>query len=226
MGLLDLFRIRTRPPRVTPWQEGYRRLAAAISNVSDQVLNLDAEIGTIHMVLNKHENAIAECRDLTDQHGKTLMRLEQIVNSRPAEPVCQMNRSIDPARTSPAVPTLESAAHIPDRRLDIDQFSEQQKRLLAVFFQNKDREMSYTDVAAALGKSAHTVKNQMNQIRQKADLFDCVTGRESRNFFKLKDDLKVETRLKVGRPTARPFSTTEPDRSNPEPVTAPKELIY
>jgi len=226
MGLLDLFRIRTRPPRINPWQEGYRRLAAAFSNMSDQVLNLDAEIGTIHMALNKHENAITECRNVIDQHGKTLMRLEQIVSSQPAESVSQMNRSINPARTSPAMPIAEPAAHIPDRRLDIDRFSEQQKRLLAVFFQNKDREMSYTDVAAALGKSAHTVKNQMNQIRQKADLFDCVTGPESRNFFKLKDDLKVETRLKVGRPAERPFSTTEPNRSSPEHTAAPAELIY
>ena len=226
MGLLELFRMRTRPPKSNPWQEGYRRLAAALSNVNDHVLNLDAEIGTIHMALNKHESAITECRDLTDQHGKTLTRLEQIVDSQPAEPVSQMNRSINPPRTSPTPPVVEPPAYVPDRRRDIDQFSDQQKRLLAVFFQNRDREMSYTDVAAALGKSAHTVKNQMNQIRHKADLFDCVTGPESRNFFKLKDDLKVETRLKVGRPAARPLSTTEIDRSSPEPVASPKELIY
>jgi hypothetical protein len=86
--------------------------------------------------------------------------------------------------------------------------------------------MSYVDVATALGKSAHTVKNQMNQIRHKADLFDCVTGPESRNLFKLKDDLKVETRLKVGRPVGRPVSTTEPDQSSAEQAKAPAELIY
>ena len=226
MGLLDLFRMRTRPPKANPWQEGYRRLAAALANVSDHVLTLNREIGTIHIALNQHENAITECRNLTDQHGKTLMQLEQLVNSQPAEPISHLHHSIDMSLPPPALSAAESAAHAPARRLEVDRFSDQQKRLLAVFFQNKDREMSYADVAAALGKSAHTVKNQMNQIRHKADLFDCVTGPESRNFFKLKDDLKVETRLKVGRPVGRPVSTAEPDRSSPEHVTAPKELIY
>ena len=226
MGLLDLFRMRIRPPKANPWQEGYRRLAAALANVSDHVLNLNSEIGTIHIALNQHENAITECRNLTDQQGKTLMRLEQIVSSQSTEPVSRLNRSIGMPQTTPALSAAEPVASAPARRLDIDQFSDQQKRLLSVFFQNKDREMSYADVAAALGKSAHTVKNQMNQIRHKADLFDCVTGPESRNFFKLKDDLKVETRLKVGRPAGRPVSTTEPDRPSPEHVTAPKELIY
>jgi DNA-binding CsgD family transcriptional regulator len=225
MGLLDLFRMRTRPPKANPWQEGYRRLAAALANVSDQILNLNSEIGTIHIALHQHENAITECRNLTDQHGKTLMRLEQIVNSQPVGPISPLNPPIGMPWTPSAQPGVEPAAHTPARRLEVDRFSDQQKRLLAVFFQNRDREMSYADVAAALGKSAHTVKNQMNQIRHKADLFDCITGPESRNFFKLKDDLKVETRLKVGRPMGRPVSTTEPDRSNPEPVTAPKELV-
>jgi len=225
MGLLDLFRMRTRPPKSNPWQEGYRRLAAALSNVNDRIVSLDAEIGTIHMALNGHENAITECRDLTDQHSKTLMQLEQLVSSQPTQSIGRMDRSIGAALTTSALAVAEPTACAPARRLDIDQFSEQQKRLLAVFFQNRDREMSYADVATALGKSAHTVKNQINQIRHKADLFDCVIGPESRNLFKLKDDLKVETRLKLGRPMGRPVSTTEPDRSSPEHVKTPAELI-
>ncbi len=226
MGLLDLFRMRIRPPKSNPWQEGYRRLAAALSNVNDRIVSLDAEIGTIHMALNRHENSITECRNLTDQHGKAIMRLEQIVSSQPAEPVSHLNRSIGMPKTTPVLPAAEPTAFAPARRLDVDRFSDQQKRLLAVFFQNRDREMSYADVATALGKSAHTVKNQINQIRHKADLFDCITGPESRNFFKLKDDLKVETRLKVGRPMGRPLSTTEPDRSSAEYLTAPTERIF
>lgn len=224
MGLLDLFRARTRPPKASPWQEEHHRLAAALSNVSEQVLTLDAEIGTIHMALNRHENAITECKSLTDRHSKALMQLEQLVSSQPAVPIGRIDRFCT-TLGAPVLPIVEPAAHTQARRLDIDRFSEQQKRLLAVFFQNRAREMSYADVAAALGKSAHTVKNQMNQIRHKADLFDCVTGPESRNFFKLKDDLRVETRLKVGRPIGRPVSTPESDRSGTEPVTAPMERI-
>jgi len=226
MGLLSLFRIRTRSPKPSPWQEEHRRLAAAFSSVSAQVLTLGAEIGTIRMALNRHDNAITECRDLADRHDKALMRLEQLVGSQPAWPIGRMDRSIGTTVGGPALPVVEPGAYAPARRLDIDQFSEQQKRLLAVFFQNKGREMSYQDVAGALGKSAHTVKNQMNQIRNKADLFDCVTGPENRNFFKLKDDLKVETRLKVGRPIGRPGSTTGSDRSSAEHMAAPTEPIF
>lgn len=224
MGFFDLFRRHAKQPKASPWREEHRRLATALYHVSEQVLNLDAEIGTIHMALNRHETAITECRDLSDRQGKALMQLEQIVNSQPLRPVQHMGQSTTAAVATPAQPTIEPVASAPARRLDIDQFSEQQRRLLAVFFQNTDREMSYADVATALGKSAHTVKNQMNQIRHKADLFDCVTGPESRNFFKLKDNLRVETRLKTGRPTGRPVSTREPDRSSPEYVTTPTEL--
>ena len=62
-----------------------------------------------------------------------------------------------------------------------------------------------------------TVKNQMNQIRHKADLFDCAVGPQSRNLFRLKDDLKVEKLLKVGRPMGRPVAIPEADRSDGDP---------
>jgi len=109
-----------------------------------------------------------------------------------------------PARVSPA------------QQFDIERFTEQEKRVLAVFFQNKGIKMSYADVAKVLNKSAYTVKNQVNQIRQKADLFDCTIGNQSRNLFKLKDDLRIEKYLKVGQPGERPVSMPEPDQSGIE----------
>jgi hypothetical protein len=97
--------------------------------------------------------------------------------------------------------------------------------LITVFFGNRSRPLSYADAAALLGKSAYTVKNQMNQIRQKADLFDCSIGRQSRHFFKLKDDLKVEKYLDLGRPIERPGSMVAPDRSAGQPRAANGEMI-
>ena len=83
--------------------------------------------------------------------------------------------------------------------------------------------MSYADLAAVLGKSVCTVKNQMNQIRHKADLFNCAVGPQSRNLFRLKDDLKVEKLLKVGRPTGRPISMAEADQSDGDQIRASAE---
>lgn len=76
--------------------------------------------------------------------------------------------------------------------------------------------MSYADVARLLNKSAYTVKNHMNRIRQKADLFDCTIGPQSRNLFTLKDDLRVEKYLKVGRPVQRHQSSEAPESSDTE----------
>jgi hypothetical protein len=203
MGLLNLFRKKTSEPRPGARQQEQHRLAASLYEITEQILNLDAQIGTIHMVLRRHNTEITECRDLTERHGKALMRLEELV----AAPSDQPSGRHSHGSLSPILGT-------PARTLDIDRFSEQQKRLLGVFFQNKDRHMSCADVAAVLGKAAGTVKNQINQIRHKADLFDCAIGPQSRNFFKLKDDLKVEKLLKTGRPIERPVSTTPPTQAD------------
>lgn len=211
MGLFSRLRASIGQSRKDAWREEHRRFAAALSEVRTQVQRLDTQFWTIHMALSRHEEAITECKNLTDQHSKTLMQLEQLVSSPPAQPGRCIDRSVGTTTGAPV------------GKLDIDQFSEQQKRLLAVFFQNRDREMSYADVATVLGKSACTVKNQMNQIRQKADLFDCVIGPQSRHFFRLKDDLKVERLLKAGRPLGRPVSMAGSDPSGDEHMTAPTE---
>ena len=226
MGLLSLFRIRTRSPKPSPWQEEHRRLAAAFSSVSAQVLTLGAEIGTIRMVLNRHDNAITECRDLADRNTKKLVQLEELVSTPPAPPVHHTDQPVDRTVNAPPRPAVQSATCAPVQQLDIDRFSEQQKRLLAVFFRNRGREMSYADVAALLGKSAHTIKNRMNEIRSKADLFDRLIGPQNRNYFRLKDDLKVEKLLKVGRPTGRPGSTPALDLSDGDPAMDPRERTY
>ncbi len=68
---------------------------------------------------------------------------------------------------------------------------------MAVFFQNQGMALSYVDVARALNRSPYTVKNQIRQMRLKADLFDRTVGDESRNRFKLKDGLRIEKYLNV-----------------------------
>ena len=123
-------------------------------------------------------------------------------------------------------PVAAPVGPAPIRQLDVNQFSPEERRLLSVFFQNRGREMSYADVATLLDKSAYTVKNQMNQIRQKADLFDCLIGRQSRHFFKLKDDLKVEKYLELSRPRERPVSMPGSDQSTPEQAPAPPNHTF
>jgi len=195
MGLFGIFKTSARQAKIEACQEEQQRLAATISELKAQVTTLDAQVGTIHLALGKHEDAIAQCKGLAEQHSRSLAQLEQLVGSGPVRlPTPYISRPAGAPMVAPAA-----------RKLNVDQFSEQQKRLLAVFFQNRDRELSYADLGTILGKSAYTIKNQINQIKHKADLFDCVIGPQSRNFFRLKDDLRVEKHLKPGRPVGRPM---------------------
>ena len=228
MGLLDLFRRSKRPQAKTgPDPEPVSGPAAGVYDLRTHVRKLDAQIETIHIALRRHEDALTQCQNLTDQQGKTLTRLENLVDSLSAVPVPAyaerpVRRTWTPAGPPVATPVGPSPAH----QLDVNQFSPEERRLLSVFFQNRGREMSYADVATLLAKSAYTVKNQMNQIRQKADLFDCLIGRQSRHFFKLKDDLKVEKYLELSRPTERPVSMPRPDQSAPRRAPAPANRTF
>ena len=81
----------------------------------------------------------------------------------------------------------------------MDRFSGQEKRILSVFFENHDMALSYVDIARALGKSHHTIKNQMHQITSRADLFDVAVDHGQRKRFRLKDNVKIEKHLKMNK---------------------------
>jgi hypothetical protein len=227
MGLLNLFRRSKRPAvRTGPYREPACGPVPGAYDLRTHVQKLDAQIETIHMALRRHEEAITDCQNLTDQQGKTLARLENLVDHLSAPVPVYTQRPVHRTWTPSGPPAAPPVGPPPVHQLDVNQFSPEEKRLLSVFFQNRGREMSYADVAALLDKSAYTVKNQMNQIRQKADLFDCLIGRQSRHFFKLKDDLKVEKYLALSRPTERPVSMIGPDPSAPEQAPAPSNHAF
>lgn len=174
---------------------------------------MEAQIGTVNIILQKHDNELAGHTRIIKEHTKGLESLEQKLN---AVPIRSPQEATPPISViAPDPPTAnKSTTPEPPQKLDINRFSEQEKRILAVFFQNKGKRLSYVDVANMLNKSAHTIKNQMRQIRQKADLFVRTIGNQSRNLFKLKDDLTIEKYLNIGQPIERPMSTTWTMQSN------------
>jgi hypothetical protein len=227
MRWLDLFRRNKRPRAATGlYRDPVPGPTPTRYDLRAHVLKLDAQIETIHIALRRHEETITECRNVADQQGKTLTRLESLVDSLSTPAPAYADRPVPRTWTPPAPAVTQPVGPSPASKLDINQFSPEERRLLSVFFQNRGREMSYADVAALLDKSAYTVKNQMNQIRQKADLFDCLIGHQSRHFFKLKNDLKVEKYLELGRPSERPLSRIEPDQSTPEQPVLPAEHTF
>ena len=143
MGLLDLFRRSKRPQVKTgPDREPASGPATGVYDLRTHVRKLDAEIETIHIALRRHEEALTQCQSLADQQGKTLTRLENLVDSLSAPVPVSAARPVRRTWTPAGPPVAEPVGPSPIRQLDINQFSPEEKRLLAVFFQNRSREMS------------------------------------------------------------------------------------
>lgn len=206
MGLFTIFKKKKRKRRSRNPGSGAK---PAIRKIEADMGDLQAQIGTINIVLKKHDDELSEHTRLISEHTKGLEKLEQMVeNAGITLPVKESIPATRPVQRSNPSTVPESTSKLSDQKFDINRFSEQEKRILSVFFQNKGTRLSYVDVARTLNKSAHTVKNQIRQIRQKADLFDRTVGNQCRNLFKLKDDLRIEKYLNVGQPIERPLSTT------------------
>jgi len=199
MRLFDFFR-KKRKARPRRKRSSSRASKARKSvKVQSDIRNIQAQLKTVNILLDRHNEELLEHKKLIgDQSGK-LEKLEQIVtstkttaaliqNSPPPRPITMVNLPI-----KSQTPTEDSG-----QKLDIDRFSEQERRILSVFFQNPGMKLSYVDIASALNKSPCTIKNQMREIRLKADLFNRTRDNDSRNRFKLKDSLKIEKYLQTG----------------------------
>lgn len=171
---------------------------SAVRTIAD-IESLQAQLQTVHIALDKHDQQLSEHSELIKANSEGLRKLEEIVEETKVRTAAEA--TMPPVRpVAPVAPALmaESAEPSASQKFDINRFSEQEKRILAAFFHNKDMALSYVDIARALNKSPHTVKNQMNQMRLKADLFDRTVDRGSRNRFRLKDSLKIEKYLNIG----------------------------
>lgn len=200
MGLFDFLwkKKKTKTKRKRRSRNSAPKTKRNMKKIEANIENLQTQIKTMHIALKKHDDELSEHTRLLGEHTKGLERLEQIVTTAQIAPTVeektQSNRPdamINPL-TVTKPPTIGSS-----NKFDINCFSEQEKRILAVFFQNQQMALSYVDIARTLNKSPHTVKNQMRQMRLKADLFERTVDNDSRNRFKLKDGLRIEKYLNV-----------------------------
>ena len=170
-----------------------------LEKIESEVETCRAQLNTVNMVLKKHDGQLIEHQQRMDQYSDHFEKLEEKVSvvQIPApekkspsafQPIVIPNLPI-----TPTPPTPEAS-----QKFDINRFSEQQKRILAAFFQNPGMALAYVDIARMLKKSPHTVKNQMREIRMKANLFETSLGEQNRRRFKLKNDPRIEKYLNVG----------------------------
>jgi hypothetical protein len=200
MGFFDLFRKKrkTHSRRRIQSKTSVAQLKQTFEKARVDIEALQAQTQTINSTMERHSKELSEHKGIIDQHSARLSSLEQITGWQPANLRLTGNSQANrPDRASNPTPVVISAAQQSSQKLDVNYFSEQEKRILAVFFQNQGMALSYVDVARALNKSPYTIKNQMNQMRLKADLFDRTIGDQSRNRFNLKDGLRIEKYLNL-----------------------------
>ncbi len=163
------------------------------STVKHQLSGIKVQIDAINTVLDNHQKGIAENSLLLKEHSRKLSTLEELL-SRPqtSQPSAPTNPTIRP--DWPVKPA-QSGVNGNNNKLDIDKFSQQEKKILSVLFSHQDMALSYRDIAGALNKAPTTIKNQIHQILLKADIFEKVIDTGMVNRFRLKDGLKIEKYL-------------------------------
>jgi len=198
MGLFDFF---TRRKLRTAKR---RRSKGCGITVKQQIAGIKGQVDLINNVLQKHQKDIEENSALLKEHGQSLRNLEDILTNQPM--------SLQPSQTSPTQRPDWTAKPVQSNetsscKFDVNKFSNQEKRILSVFFEHQDMALSYRDVGSMLGKSANTVKNQMHQILIKADLFERAIDNDMRNRFKLKNGVTIEKYLNIDRLSDQPVGT-------------------
>jgi len=200
MGFFDLFRKKRQHHlrKRRPSRSGNIKLKEVVEKVGVDIDVLQAQTQTINATMEQHSKELSEHKSIIEQHSVKLSTLEQAVNWQPANLRLTRNSQANrPDQAGNPAPVGTTGNLQSPQKLDVNYFSEQEKRILAVFFQNQGMALSYVDVASALNKSPYTIKNQINRMRLKADLFDRTIGDQSRNRFKLKDGLRIEKYLNV-----------------------------
>jgi DNA-binding CsgD family transcriptional regulator len=155
---------------------------------------IEAEIKTIHLLLQNHDQSITQHSQILEEHTQ---KLEDLIDQPGTnQPEISENNSIVPSLPikDPVTkkPTIEKSD-----KLNLDSLSGQERNILNVFFQHPDMALSYSDIGTFLGKSPNTIKNQLRQLRIKADLFSKSADADNRNRFKLKYHLRVEKYLNL-----------------------------
>ena len=202
MGLFAIFKWK-KPVRKkrTQTKRMVQRNKTHIQKFSSDIEAIRNQINTINIILRKHDSDLGEQSTVIKVNTQKLMKLETIVtdySSVMTNPTIQETNQLKrPVSTFAPASTPEPAMSFVNQKLDISRFSPQEKRILSIFFNNHDMTLSYADIAKTMGKSPNTVKNQMNQINIKADLFNYSVDNDNRKRFRLKKGVAIEKYLNI-----------------------------
>lgn len=202
MGLLRfLFKPKPTPPNTNFQPESDQ--SSTDNDLKIRLDSLQSQVYTLHIALSAHHQRLDHHDRAIQRQSETIESLEQKVAATQSsghqsteQPMNALADRIPTRASSSARPVALEAAQR-SGNLELSRFSPQEKRILSVFFNNRQMQLSYADIAQSVGKSPHTVKNQLRQIRMKADIFTQSIATEGRKRFQLKDSLQIQNYLKT-----------------------------
>ena len=175
----------------------------AFGRVKQDIQKLDDTIAEMSRSLTQHTELLDKHATLLDNQTSRLGKLEEMISTPSKMSSSATDASYQsweptnrPIESTPRLIATMSEAVDQAPELDLQTFSPQEKKILQVFLAHHDMALSYLDLAKTLGKSPHTVKNQLRQMNMKTELFDkMIDGDNNKNRFKLKKHLKIKTAL-------------------------------
>ena len=167
----------------------------AFGRVKRDINKLRTDVAAAHSQIDTNSQAIAANAKVLQGHTSRLSRLEEIVIAAPLTEQRQECPTSRPRQSTNRLVATRPPEAEPAARLDMSSLSQQEKKIIGVFLANRHMALSYLDVAKSLGKSPHTVKNQIRQLNIKASLLDKTVDADNKNRFRLKKQLKIETDL-------------------------------
>lgn len=194
MAWLGLFRKKKKRKKTTR-----KSVSNRTQGIKGKVEKLEAEIKTIHLLLQNHDQSIIQHTQTLETHTQ---KLEELVDQAESNQPEIIVNNTNPGYKSPQIPETNIAPVEKSDKLNIDSLSGRERKILHVFFQHPDMALSYADIGSFLHKSPNTIKNQLRQLRLKADLFSQSTDADNRNRFRLKDQLRVENYLNLADSSA------------------------
>jgi len=189
MGLWDLFRKKKKRSTKRRHRKSTNNRQKYTVSLAADIKHIQSELEALNIILCRHDQDIGEHTHLLKKHSR---RLEELAAEAPTnQTMASVSSSSRPISSTIPVRSISQEP----QKFDIDRFSNQEKRILAAFFEHQDMALSYRDIARMLNKSPNTIKNQMHQITIKANLFQRTIDPDLRGRFKLKEGLKIEKYL-------------------------------
>jgi len=158
MGFFDLFRKKrkARPRTRKQSRASATKLKQAFEKARDDIDVLQAQTNTTNAILEQHSKELSEHKGIIERHSSRLSTLEQVFNRQPANlRLTWDSQDSRPDQTGNPAQAATPSNLQSSQKLDVNYLSEQEKRILAVFFQNQGMALSCVDVGRVLNKSPY-----------------------------------------------------------------------